>query len=126
MKSEKTIRLTAIVLHAIVLLFGIAVVTLVTGLDVTAALAKSAQDLTFRRMLEVGAVIILGNLAGLVLICSPLFKSKAGLYAIVLSEIAFLGICVAFLSIEYSVAPAVAIICLLAVAKHRYLGPRTP
>ena len=120
MKSEKPVRLIAIALHAIVLFFGIAVVTLVTGLDVAAAWAKSAQDPNFRRMLESGAVIILGNLLALVFIGSPLFKSKAGLYFIILYEIALLGMCIVFLSIEYSVVAVIVILCLLAIAKHRF------
>jgi hypothetical protein len=119
MKHVNTIRWTAIGLHTIVMIFGLAIGPLATNFDPLQALAQSKSDPSLERAMLLSVLVVVGNLFGATLLASPLFKSLGGTYSILAYEILFLAATLAFLSVDFSIASGVIVLSLLYVASVR-------
>lgn len=117
-----TIKWITIGLHGIVLAFALFVVIALTGGDVLAAVTLSKTDAALHHALWLSALLIGGNVLGIILLLTPLFRSSVGSCVLVSYELAFLGISLLFFSPDYSVIIGIIVCALLYVAhmqRHR-------
>ena len=117
MHRAAAIRWIAVGLHAVVLIFGVVILGMTTGIDVAGALRRSYEDPILQKIFLLTAIVVGGNLIGAILIGSRLFNSRTGIYALLGYEITFLLVSLPLLSIDYSVVIAFVIAGLLYVAK---------
>ena len=114
------IRWIAIGLHGIVLAFALFVTFALTGGDIVAAFTLSKTDAALSHALLLSALLIGGNVLGIILLLMPLFASFIGSCVLVAYELAFLVASFLFLSPDYSFIIGIVVCALLYAASTRW------
>ena len=113
LKKLEAIKWTVITMHGIVFVFALFVFYMLANGNIFATLDLSGSDLNLRKALFLSALVMGGNMLGILLPFSSLFDSLRGNYMLVCFEgIFFIG-SIQFLSVEYSVVIAISIIAYL-------------
>jgi len=107
-------------LHGIILAFALFVTFALTGGDIVAAFTLSKTDAALSHALSLSWMLIGGNVLGIILLLTPLFRSFIGSCVLVGYELAFLVASFLFLSIDYSFIIGIIVCSLLYVANKRW------
>jgi hypothetical protein len=110
-------------LHGIVLVFALTIIFFLTGGDIKLTYALSETDPALSHALGLGGLLIGGNMLGIILILTPLFRSFVGSCVLVIYELAFLGISLIYLTPDYSFAIGFIGCAMLYVANQRSHEP---
>lgn len=119
-KKIGSIRWIVIALHGIVLAFALFVTFALTGGDIVEAFILSKTDAALSHALSLSGMLIGGNVLGIILLLTPLFKSLIGSCVLVAYELAFLVASFLFLSTDYSFVIGIIVCALLYVANTRW------
>jgi hypothetical protein len=118
------VRWIAVGLHGLVLAFSLFVSFTLAGGDVLAAFTLSKTDAALSHALALSSLLIGGNVLGIILLLTPLFRSFFGSCVLVAYELAFLTASFLFLSTDYRVVIGIVACALLYVANTRWKARR--
>ena len=119
LKKLSALKWVSIGLHTILLIFALLVTFSLTGIDILAAFKLSKTDAALQHALSLSGLLVIGNLLGIILIFTPLFRSFMGSCFLLIYELAFLGGSLLFLSPDYSVVIGF-IACVLLYVAHMH------
>ena len=116
------IRWVIVGLHGIVLAFALFVIFFLTAGDIKTAYALSKTDAALSHALWLSGLLIGGNMLGIILLLTPLFRSFIGSCVLVTYELAFLGASLIYLTLDYSVVIGIIVCAILYVANARKIN----
>jgi hypothetical protein len=96
------IKWAAVGLHGIVLAFTLFVTFFLTDGDILTAYELSKTDAALSHALWLSALLIAGNMLGIILLLTPLSRSFIGGCILTTYELAFLGLSFVYLTSDYS------------------------
>lgn len=106
-------------LHGIVLAFALIVTFFLTGGDIKSTYELSKTDPALSHALRLGSLLIGGNMLGIILLLTPLFRSFIGSCVLVAYELVFLGVSLIYLTPDYSFVIGIIGCAMLYVANQR-------
>jgi hypothetical protein len=102
LKKINTIKWLAMGIHSILFAFALMVGFVPTGGEVVSVFELSKADYALSHAFSLFGLLIIGNLLGIILLITPLYKTFAGSCVLVAYELALLIASIFFLSSDYS------------------------
>jgi hypothetical protein len=117
LKNINTIKWLVIGIHSILFAFALVLGFVLADGAVVSTFSLSKTDHALSHALSLSGLLIIGNLVGIILLITPLYKTFIGNCVLVAYELALLIASIIFLSSEYSFFIGI-IVCSLSYAAY--------